>query len=57
MTDQEKREAARQFHNKWNNRGKEKQDDQSYWVDFLQNIMGVENVTDRIEWQKRNNST
>ena len=52
MTDQEKREAARQFHNKWNNRGKEKQDDQSYWVDFLQNIMGVENVTDRIEWQK-----
>lgn len=52
MTDQEKREAARQFHNKWNNRGKEKQDDQSYWVDFLQNIMGVENVTDKIEWQK-----
>lgn len=33
MTDQEKREAARQFHNKWNNRGKEKQDYQE-WVDY-----------------------
>lgn len=52
MTDAEKREAARQFYQKWVNKGKEKQDDQSYWFDFLQNIMGVQQVTDRIEFQK-----
>lgn len=52
MTDAERREAARQFYQKWVNRGKEKQDDQSYWFDFLQNILGVKQVTDRIIFQK-----
>ena len=52
MTDAEKREAARQFYNKWVNKGEEKKDDQSYWLDFLQNIMGIENATDRIQFQK-----
>ena len=28
MTDAEKREAARQFYNKWVNKGEEKKDDQ-----------------------------
>lgn len=53
MTDAEKREAARQFHNKWYGKGKEDEDDRSYWIDFLQNVMGVENVTDRIKFQKK----
>ena len=52
MTDAEKREAARQFYYKWQNKGKEKQDDQSYWIDFLQDVMGIDHVTDRIEFQK-----
>lgn len=52
MTDVEKREATRQFYNKWVNKGEEKKDDQSYWLDFLQNIMGIENATDRIQFQK-----
>lgn len=52
MTDAERREAARQFFYKWQNKGKEKQDDQSYWIDFLQDVMGVDHVTDRIEFQK-----
>lgn len=52
MTDAERREAARQFFYKWQNRGKEKQDDQSYWFDFLQDVMGVDHVTDRIVFQK-----
>ncbi len=53
MTDAEKREAARQFYQKWVNRGKEDEDDRSYWIDFLQNVMGVDHVTDRIEFQKK----
>jgi len=32
----DRREAARQFFNKWNNRGKEDEDDRSYWIEFLQ---------------------
>ena len=53
MTDAEKREAARQFHNKWVGKGKEDEDDRSYWIDFLQDVMGVDHVTDRIEFQKK----
>lgn len=52
MTDQEQREAARQFVNKWKNKGNEKADARSYWIDFLQNVLGMDHVTDRIEFEK-----
>ena len=52
MTDQEQREAARQFSNKWKGRGQEKQDDQSFWFDLLSGVFGIADVTDRIEFQK-----
>lgn len=53
ITDTERREGARQFYNKWNGHGKEDEDDRSYWIDILERIMGVENVTDHIEFQKK----
>ena len=53
MTEAEKRENARQFYQKWNGHGKEDEDDRSYWIDFLQDVMGVDHVTDRIEFQKK----
>lgn len=53
MTDAEKREAARQFYNKWAGRGKEDEDDRSYWLDILERILGVENATDHIDFQKK----
>ncbi len=53
MTDAERREAARQFYQKWVNRGKEDEDDRSYWIDFLMNVMGIDRVTDRITFQKK----
>ena len=53
MTDAERREAARQFYNKWVGRGKEDEDDRSYWLDILDRILGVENVTDHIDFQKK----
>ncbi len=40
------------FFYKWQNKGQEKKDDQSYWLDFLQDVLGVERATDRIEFQK-----
>ncbi len=53
MTDSERREAARQFYQKWVNKGREDEDDRSYWIDFLQDVMGVDHVTDRIIFQKK----
>lgn len=49
----ERREAVRQFYNKWLNKGKEDEDDRSFWIDFLTNVLGVDNATDRIEFQKK----
>jgi len=53
MTDAEKREASRQFFQKWAGKGREDEDDRSYWLDILQRIMGAEDATDRIEFQKK----
>ena len=53
MTDVQQREAARQFFYKWNGRGKEDEDARSYWIDMLQDILGVERVTDRVDFEKK----
>jgi len=53
MTDAQQREAARQFYYKWNGKGKEDEDARSYWIDILVNIFGVENVTDRLQFEKK----
>ena len=53
MTDAERREAARQFSQKWANRGREDEDDRSFWIEFLQDVIGLDHVTDRIEFQKK----
>ena len=53
MTDAQQREAARQFYYKWNGKGKEDEDARSYWIDVLVNIFGMENVTDRVQFEKK----
>ena len=53
MTDTQQRESARQFFYKWNGKGREDEDARSYWIDILQNILGVENVTDRVDFEKK----
>lgn len=53
MTDAEQREAARQFVNKWNGHGNEDEDGRSYWIDLLQNVLGMDHVTDRIDFEKK----
>ena len=53
MTDAQQREAARQFYYKWNGKGQEDEDARSYWIDILQNILAVDNVTDRVEFEKK----
>ncbi len=53
MTEAERREAARQFYNKWKNRGREDEDARSYWLDILQSILGVTDATDRTSFEKK----
>ena len=49
----QQREAARQFYYKWNGKGREDEDARSYWIDILQDILGVERVTERVEFEKK----
>lgn len=53
MTESEQREAARQFINRWRGKGKEDEDGRSYWIELLSNVFGVENVTERIDFEKK----
>ena len=53
MTVNEQREAARKFIMKWANKGQEDQDDRSYWLDIFQRILGIEDATDKLDFQKK----
>ena len=53
MTDSEQREAARQFVNRWRGKGKEDEDGRSYWIDLLSNVLGMDNVTERLNFEKK----
>lgn len=53
MTDAEQREAARQFVNRWMGKGKEDEDGRSYWIDLLTNVLGLDNVTERLNFEKK----
>lgn len=53
MTIQEQSEAARQFYYDWKDKGKEDEHDQSFWIDVFQKILGVEDATSKIEFQKK----
>ena len=60
MTKAELSESIRQFVMKWENRGKEDEDDRSFWIDLFQRVLDVGDATDKIDFQKRvvvNNTT
>lgn len=53
MTEAQRREAARKFSQKWQGKGKEDEDARSYWIEILANILGMENVTDKVDFEKK----
>lgn len=53
MTSTEQREAARQFVNRWINKGKEDEHGRSFWIDLLSNVLEMDNVTERIDFEKK----
>ena len=51
MTDSEQKSAAKQFVKDWTGKGFEKQETQRFWIALLQNIFGVEQATNAIEFE------
>ena len=53
MTDLQQRTAAKQFAMDWAGHGDEKQETQRFWISLLQNVFGVEQATNAIEFEVR----
>ena len=53
MTEKEQSAAAKAFAEKWAGRGYEKGESQAFWLMLLQNVFGVENPDDFIEFEEQ----
>ena len=53
MTETERKEAVRQFVQRWAGKGKEDEHARSYWIEFLQDVVGMDNVTQRVDFEKK----
>lgn len=51
MNQTEQRKAAKDFIERWGDRGNEKQDSQSFWLDLLHNVYGIDNPTEYITFE------
>lgn len=53
MDVREQKRQAREFVKRWENRGNERQDSQSFWIDLLQSVFGLEKPTDYIRFEDK----
>lgn len=53
MTTTEQQQAAAQFAEFWAGKGDEKQETSRFWIDLLQNVLGIANPAKYIEFEKR----
>ena len=51
MNMRERKKAAEEFCKRWADRGNERQDSQSFWLDLLQNVYGIENPVEYITFE------
>lgn len=47
----QRKKVAKEFSERWKNRGKEKQDSQTFWIDLLRNVYGIENPGEYIVFE------
>ena len=47
----EQKKNAQAFIKRWENRGNERQDSQSFWLDLLQSVYGIEKPTEYIRFE------
>lgn len=53
MTQNEQTQAAAAFAEFWAGKGDEKQETSRFWIDLLQNVLGIDNPAKYIEFEKR----
>jgi len=53
MNDREQKRKAKEFADRWAGRGNEKSDNQSFWIDLLQNVYDIKQPTEYISFEKR----
>ena len=53
MTDKEQKKAAKDFAERWKDKGYEKGQSQSFWNDLLEHVYGVENTVDFINYEDK----
>ena len=51
MRDFDQKKAAKEFAERWKDKGYEKGESQKYWIDLLQNVLGVDNPISFIEFE------
>lgn len=51
MTDLEQKKKAKEFAERWKDKGYEKGESQKYWIDLLENVLDVSNPIDFIEFE------
>ena len=49
----EQKKQAKEFIKRWENRGNEKQDSQSFWLDLLQSVYEIENPSEYITFEDK----
>ena len=47
------KQGMKKFIEKWTGRGKEDEDDRSFWIDLFQDVFSQSGVTDRLDFQKK----
>lgn len=52
MVENEYREASRQFYYTWKDRGKEKSDSQPFWNNLLRDVLGMNHIEERVQFEK-----
>ena len=53
MTEKEQKKSAKAFAERWNGKGYEKGESQRFWIDLLQNVLGVSNATEYIVFEEQ----
>ena len=51
MKDFDQKKAAKEFAERWKDKGYEKGESQKYWIDLLSNVLGVEDPIGFIEFE------
>ena len=49
----EQRRNAKKFIEEWKDRGREKQDSQSFWLSLLRNVLGIEKPEEVIRFEEK----